>query len=79
MSLIKSKTLIAPVRARTPLDSDASTRRKGNAGTKNLTQVRRGGGKRQAVDFICEQVLPPKAEQNAAAPPQNAKIRRFVS
>ena len=79
MSLIKRQTLIAPCCAGTILDLDESTVRKGQAGTENLTQVRRGGGKRQRVSFILEEVLQLKAEWIEAAQKQRGKVLRLVS
>ena len=81
MSLIKRKsnTLIAPCCAGTILDLDESTLRKGQAGTENLTQVRRGDGKRQRVSFILEEVLQLKTEWIEAAQKPARKISRLVS
>ncbi len=81
MSLIKrkSQTLIAPCCAGMILDLDESTLRKGQAGTENLTQVRRGNGKRQRVSFILEEVLQLKAEWIEAAQKTTRKFLRLVS
>lgn len=81
MSLIKrkSQTLIAPCCAGMILDLDESTVRKGQAGTENLTQVRRGNGKRQRVSFILEEVLQLKTEWIEAAQKTNGKVLRLVS
>ncbi len=81
MSLIKrkSQTLIAPCCAGLLLDLDESTLRKGQAGTENLTQVRRGNGKRQRVSFILEEVLQLKTEWIEVAQKPNRKLLRLVS
>lgn len=81
MSLIKrkSQTLIAPCCAGMILDLDESTVRKGQAGTENLTQVRRGNGKRQRVSFILEEVLQLKTEWIEAAQKTTRKFLRLVS
>jgi hypothetical protein len=79
MSLINKQTLIAPCCAGMLLDLDESTIRKGKAGTENLTQVRRGNGKRQRVSFILEEVLELKAEWIRAARKTNGKLLRLVS
>ena len=80
MSLFKKQTLIAPCCAGALPDLHESTLRKGQGGTENLTQVRRGGGKRQRVSFILEEVLQLKAEwiENARGR-QNGKVLRLVS
>ena len=77
MSLINRQrtTLIAPCCAGMLLDLDESTVRKGQAGTENLTQVRRGNGKRQRVSFILEEVLQLKIEWIEAARKPNQKLR----
>ena len=79
MSLINRQTLIAPCCAGILLDLHESTLRKGQAGTENLTQVRRGGGKRQRISFILEEVLQLKAEWIQTAQKQNGKFLRLVS
>lgn len=77
MSLIKrkSQTLIASCCAGMILDLDESTLRKGQAGTENLTQVRRGNGKRQRVSFILEEVLQLKTEWIEAAQKPSRRLR----
>ena len=78
MSLVRRQTLISPCCAGTLLDLDESTLRKGQAGTENLTQVRRGNGKRQRVSFILEEVLQLKADWIEAAQKQKGKVLRLV-
>lgn len=80
MSLInrKSQTLIPICCASILLDLDESSLRKGCAGTENLTQVRRGYGKRQRVSFILEEIIDLKIEWIEAAQP-NRKVLRLVS
>lgn len=77
MSLIK-QTLIAPCCAGMLLDLDESTLRKGKAGTENLTQIRRGNGKRQRVSFILEEVLQLKSEWIEAAQKPKRNVLRLV-
>lgn len=79
MSLINKQTLIAPCCAGTLLDLDESTIRKGQAGTENLTQVRRGNGKRQRVSFILEEVLELKSEWIESSKNRRQTILRMVS
>ena len=79
MSLINKQTLIAPCCAGTLLDLNESTLRKGKAGTENLTQIRRGSGKRQRVSFILEEVLQLKAEWIEAARKSQKTVLRLVS
>ncbi len=81
MSLLnrKSQTLIAPCCAGILLDLDESTLRKGQAGTENLTQVRRGNGKRQRVSFILEEVIQLKIEWIEAARKSRKTVLRLVS
>ena len=78
MSLLKRQTLIAPCCAGILLDLDESTLRKGQAGTENLTRVRRGHGKRQRVSFILEEVLQLKADWIEAAQKPNRNVLRLV-
>jgi hypothetical protein len=79
VSLINKQTLIAPCCAGILLDLHESTVRKGQAGTENLTQVRRGNGKRQRVSFILEEVLQLRAEWIEAAQRQKGKVLKLVS
>ncbi len=79
MSLINKQTLIAPCCAGSLLDLHESTLRKGQAGTENLTQVRRGAGKRQRVSFILEEVLQLKSEWISAAQKPQKTVLRLVS
>jgi len=79
MSLINKQTLIAPCCAGTLLDLDESTLRKGKAGTENLTQIRRGNGKRQRVSFILEEVLQLKSEWIQLAQNRKQTVLRLVS
>lgn len=79
MSLTNKQTLIAPCCAGTLLDLHESTLRKAQAGTENLTQVRRGNGKRQRVSFILEEVLELKSEWIEAARKTNRNVLRLVS
>lgn len=74
MSLLNRQTLIAPCCAGALLDLHESTLRKGQAGTENLTQVRRGSGKRQRISFILEEVLQLKSEWIEAAQRQKGKF-----
>lgn len=74
-----SQTLIAPCGAGMLLDLDESTLRKGQAGTENLTPVRRGNGKRQRVSFILEEVISLKIEWIEAARKTNRNVLRLVS
>lgn len=81
MSLIRTKqteTLIGLCCAAVMLNLDESTLRKGLAGTGELTQVRRGSGKRQRVSFIFEEVLDLKASWIAEAK-KPAKPLRLVA
>jgi len=78
MSLINKQTLIAPCCAGTLLDLDESTLRKGKAGTENLTQIRRGNGKRQRVSFILEEVLALKSEWIQSAKNRRPNVLRLV-
>lgn len=76
MSLIKKQTLINACCAARILDLNVSTLRKGEAGTENLTQVRRGSGKRQRISFILEEVIQLKTEWiEAAQKPRKTALR----
>ena len=81
MSLINREraTLIAPCCAGTLLDLDESTLRKGQSGTGNPTRVRHGGGKRQRVHFILEEVISLKIERIEAARKRDGKVLRLVA
>lgn len=78
MSLINRQTLIAPCCAARMLDLSESSLLKGCARTESLTQVRRGGGKRQRVSFILEEVLELKSEWIQSAQRRNGKTLRLV-
>jgi len=81
MSLIRKNrhTLIAPCCAARLLDLDESTLRKGLAGTENLTQVRRGSGRRQRISFILEEIIELKSEWIETAQYTRGRNLRLVS
>ena len=79
MSLINKQTLIAPCCAARLLDLSESSLMKQCAGTENLTQVRRGDGKRQRVSFILEEIVDLKSEWITDAQRQKGKVLRLVS
>ena len=80
MSLIrKSETLIGVCRASTLLDLDESTRRKGQAGTQDLTQTRHENGQRQRVHFILEEIISLKIEWIEAARKTNRNVLRLAA
>lgn len=63
MSLIRGKqTLIGVCCAAALLDLSESAILQGLCGTEDLTQIRRGRGKRQRVSLILEEVIALKAE-----------------
>lgn len=81
MSLINrsSNTFISPCCAARLLDLDESTLRKGQAGTESLTQIRHGGGRRQRIHFLLEEIILLKAEWIEAAQKPGKQILRLVS
>lgn len=80
MSLIrkKSQTLIPVCCASILLDLSESALLKRVAGTENLTQVRRGNGKRQRVSFVLEEIIELKTEWIEAAQKPNKRLLRLV-